>query len=296
MNIRELLQELNIPVAPESHRHATTGWVNIDCPYCSPGTNKCRLGIPKGNPWIGNCWACGRVRIDKILHNLGCGSLKKARAILGQVKGDRLLNDRFKATGKLEMPKGSGKLQSRHRKYLEKREFNPKEMEDLWDIQGVGISTEYQWRIVIPITLNGKIVSWTTRACDDKSKNKYMTAPPSREAIHHKDILYGLDHAHGDTVLVVEGPTDVWRIGPGAVCTFGTSWTESQMALLRNYRRRYILFDPETMAQRLASKLFHRLNNYNGETGLVSVSDWDGDIGDLRYQDVAALRKDIGLD
>jgi hypothetical protein len=43
-----------------------------------------------------------------------------------------------------------------------------------------------------------------------------------------KETLYNLDNAKDGTAIVVEGPIDVWRIGDGAVATFGVIYTQKQ--------------------------------------------------------------------
>ena len=56
------------------------------------------------------------------------------------------------------------------------------------------------------------------------------TCPGMRQS----QLLYGLDQANGlGFAVLVEGPTDAWRYGPGAVAAFGKSVSPAQLELLR---------------------------------------------------------------
>jgi DNA primase len=50
-------------------------------------------------------------------------------------------------------------------------------------------------------------------------------------------LLYGLPQALGTTgpVYLCEGPTDVWRVGPGAVAILGHDLSEHQKMLAMHY-------------------------------------------------------------
>ena len=50
-------------------------------------------------------------------------------------------------------------------------------------------------------------------------------------------LLYGLPEAAGlqDAVVVVEGPTDVWRLGPGAVALLGKDMSLRQQELVDRF-------------------------------------------------------------
>jgi hypothetical protein len=113
---------------------------------------------------------------------------------------------------------------------------------------------------------------------------------PDRVVLSPKDCLYNIDTV-GDTALVVEGASDVWRLGDGAVGTFGHKFTKTQVYLLRNCRRVFVLFDTEVEAQEDARRLAYDLS---GIVPDVHVFELDkGDPGDLSEDDVKALRSEI---
>ena len=52
-----------------------------------------------------------------------------------------------------------------------------------------------------------------------------------KSVVNYKDILYNMDRVQGEKVVVVEGITDVWRMGDGFVASFGTTLTSAQINL-----------------------------------------------------------------
>jgi DNA primase len=171
-----------------------------------------------------------------------------------------------KPRGKLVLPKGIIPLKTTHKNYLTNiRKFKVDELERLWEIKGMGIHASMPWRIFIPVFYLGTMVSYTTRTIRDDTERRYWSADPEHEAISHKELLYGEDYCR-NTVVVCEGPTDVWRIGPGAVCTFGTTFTGAQVEKISKYPRRVICFDDESESQRQANELCSALEVFSGET------------------------------
>ncbi len=75
-----------------------------------------------------------------------------------------------------------------------------------------------------------------------------------------------MDYIDKDKVIVVEGVTDVWRLGKGkAVATFGINFTQRQLNILvkRKFKKIGILFDNGQQAQEQADELKESLNCFN---------------------------------
>jgi hypothetical protein len=106
-----------------------------------------------------------------------------------------------------------------------------------------------------------------------------------------RSLLYGIHKATTNRVVVVEGPADVWRIGPGAVATLGISWKVPQACILRQFRYRYILFDPETKAQSKARELADWLAGFSGHTEIIDGLETDP--GAMPRKDIAIIRKTL---
>lgn len=289
MKFRELLQDYHISTAPEGHHHARQGWVQFDCPFCAGmGAHKYHMGYNIAFGYV-NCWRCGRHNItDTLVEVLGIEA-KAIHKLLKDVDLDKSLV-KVKHRGKLVVPLCVGRLERPHRRYLKRRGFDPKHLVKLWDIGGIGLrgmGHGLAWRLYIPITLYGEVVSFTTRSISDKVKKKYRAATEDEEALSSHELLYGADYCRG-TALVFEGPPDVWRVGPGAVCTFGTQWNLMQVLKLAAFPRRVICYDNEVVAQKRARDLANLLAHQPGETFLMTLSRKGRDIND---EELKKIRK-----
>lgn len=262
MEIRELLSHLGIPVAPDGHHHTTTGRVQIDCPHCSPGSGRWRMGLRENKSHWCTCWTCGPHKTAETLVMASNQSYKEVNALLGTLPFDLTFATR-PAGGKLARPGLVGELQRPHRNFIQGRSISASMTKRLWKVRGIGFAPHLAWSIYIPIFFNGEEVSWTTRGI--YGDGRYTSAKPEQEKISHKTLLYGEDYCV-NTVAVVEGPVDVWALGPGAVCTFGTAYTTEQLMRIAKYPRRVICFDNEPDAQRAARQLVTDLKGFDGET------------------------------
>lgn len=288
MNLQNLLEKSNIDVAPVGHHHAREGWIQFDCPHCGRGTHKFHMGYNLAGGYC-NCWRCGPHSIVNVLVMILDVSVREAFKLVKELpKTDTRFRDLPK-TGKYTEPKGVKPMMRCHRDYLRSRGYNPEEIEKLWNVQGIGMAAKLGYRLFIPIKLNDIPISWTTRAITDRATLRYISAKPKEEYINHKSILYGEDYARG-AVIVFEGPFDVWRIGPGAVCTLGTSFTREQILRLSRYPVRYVCFDSELAAQQRANKLCDLLSPFNGVTHLVEL-DTGKDMSEASSKEVKQVRK-----
>ena len=294
MEFTELLQTHNIPYARGGdHRHAREGWVQFDCPFCGVGTHKFHMGFSIDGGYV-NCWRCGHHSVHNTIRHLLQLSYTQSRVVMRQIKFyDRPFPEQIKtAGGTLKVPNGVGELKKVHRNYLRSRHFNPKEVFKLWELEGTtgfGVDPKYAWRIMIPIFYKGDQVSWTTRALGS-SRPRYLSASPDQEVLSHKELLYGEDYCR-HSVVVVEGPTDVWRIGPGAVATFGTNFSRAQVLKLSKYPHRIVCFDNNGPAQKAAKDLFDLLTPFPGSTFNVVLDSEDP--GSASKKEVRRLKKSL---
>jgi hypothetical protein len=282
MTITEVLRLYGIPVAPPDHHHRTRGREQTDCPWCdAPG--HFRLGIrPDGQC---ACWTCGGHGLAATLSRLTGRPPKEFVELLG---GLALPKYEPRPRGRYKPPPGVGPLTGAHLRYLKSRRFDPDEITGVWGVGGIGFQPHVRWRLFIPVHRRGQPVSWTTRSVSPCARVRYVSAKPEEESFPHKEWLYGLDKA-GNSVVVVEGPTDVWRVGPGAVATLGASVTRAQVRLIANVPVRTVCFDNEPEAQRRAKKLCDELSLFPGVTRRVEIDAEDA--GSAGPREVAALRR-----
>lgn len=288
MKFKDLLSEYSIPTGPASHYHVRQGWVNIDCPYCSPDSQGWYMGYSIGGNFL-NCWRCGNhplVNTVMMITGLPYNEVKK---ILNDLETEHF--EKKKPIGKLVIPTGVKELHSAHRYYLLKRGFNWNKIELIWKIQGIGIASRLSWRIWIPIHYHGEIVSWTTRSISHNLKiARYISAAENEEVMSHKKLLYGEDFAR-HAIIVNEGPLNAWRIGPGAVATFGSGYSIEQLERMSKYPTRAICFDNEPEAQRRARKLVNDLSVFPGDTYNVTLDAKDA--AEESNKNIQRLRKEI---
>ena len=264
MKLEDILQEFNIPYKTAGqHHHAREGWIQMDCPFCGRDSHKWHLGFSLEHKFF-NCWKCGPHPTIATLSAITGLPYYRAKSLLNKIIPSHTQKE--KRRGKLILPKGVGPLRHAHRKYLQERGFNWQEIERLWGVRGIGIAARLAWRLFIPIVYHGNVVSWTTRAiCDHPNTPRYISASKNEESIPHHELLYGEDYVR-NSVVVTEGVFDVWRIGPGAVCTFSTNYTTAQLLKISRYPVRVICYDNEPEAQKRAKRLANDLSVFPGDT------------------------------
>lgn len=258
VNIKELLDEYNVPYFTEG-KNTQRGWINVQCPFCDDHSNHGGFNIAEG---YYNCWQCGHHYIEDILTELLECSFSEAKRIMAEHETAAVLGENIRKTPKakhITFPPGTQEIKKYHWDYLIRRNFDPDEIIKHWHIKGTDHIGKYKFRIIIPIILNNRIVSYTSRDVTGKAELRYKACPIEEEVIHHKHIVYGADYVQNRKAIICEGPTDVWRIGPGAVCTFGTSFKQEQILFLCNLiDEAFILFDDA--AKKEAIKLANNLS------------------------------------
>lgn len=290
MGIRDFLAQQGVDIAPSGHGHTRPGWVQVDCPFCGPRTQKYHLGINEQGVYA-NCWKCGPHRLGDVLEALLHCELKEAIQYANKLKADRPVahTTRNQAKGKVTLPEDVHAMSTAHRRYLRQRGFNPREIERLWSVQGIRmLNARLRWRLFIPFVYRGETVSWITRAITDNVTNRYISASSEEEAINHKHLLYGMDYCR-NAISIHEGVTDAWRIGPGACATCGTSYTAEQIDLMVDFPLRIVCFDNEPEAQRRAWKLARQLSVYPGTTYNVVLD--SKDVGSGTKKEIRKIRK-----
>lgn len=274
MTLRDLLTTLGIEYKEHGESSLVTrGWIGVECPWCGRGTGRPGLGI-NVTSLRSKCWKCGSHSLLASLCEISSQPRERVAALLAAVDDAvGLLAGDETPTGRYKEPDGVGPLQTVHRNYLSRRGFDPDEVVETWAVKGIGRGGRYQWRLFLPVFVEQKPVSWTTRAVGNVEL-RYVSAPKTDESVHLKDTLFGEDKA-GNSVVVVEGPFDAMRIGPGAVATYGLSVTLKQRARLARYARRTICFDNDPEAQRVARRLADELSVFDGATYVAVLSGKD---------------------
>lgn len=285
MNFQEILDKHRVSYKTEG-QYTRAGWIQFQCCFCGGGAdpNKpyCGYSIQSGAV---HCWNCGKHRVIDTLIKLTGLNYREVKQIYD--RPTRYLDPKLKYGGKLVLPKIYGPLETPHRKYLEGRGYDVEKLVQLWHLKGIGLSTQFQWRILIPIEVYGETVSWTTRSISDNVPDRYISAKESQEVVHHKHVLYGEDYCQ-NACIVVEGPTDVWRVGPGAVGTFGTGFSMEQVWRIIRYPKRILCFD-NGVKQKKVNEFCRLLQAYPGKTYNVVLD--APDPGSASPKEIKKLRR-----
>jgi len=249
--------------------NVTPGWIGITCLWCSDGST--HLGIHLDSNVV-TCWKCGKhniVSLVRVLEN-NCG-YSKALAVMEKYQNINRIIQRDEENpnrpSKIELPKQFQKLNWPKipllvTRFLEFRGFDPETIIRGKELYFGGITGRMRYRLILPIYLRHRLVSFLGRDLAKKPVIPYLNLEEEKSVLPIKSTLYGYDDVPpGGNVVVVEGTLDQWKLGPGSVATYGTAWTMEQVALLRELKpnKIIVLFDSEEEAQDQAKKLLQAI-------------------------------------
>ena len=299
LDLISLCRDQGIPYLQGGHHHTTVGWIQLNCPFCGDGSEGWHLGWAVSSG-VMNCWRCGKHRETDWLRELYPASPNLVRDLLRKYRlTSPIISEKKQVkTRKRDAspPKGCGEMRKIHWEYLKLRGFNPEKLRKEWDLRGTSqFSGIWNWRIIAPIRdITGRIVAYTGRAISAENSPRWRTSKDSEIACDPKSLLYGIEKASPEKgIVIVEGPADVWRLGPGAVALLGIDWKIEQALLLRHFKRRYIMFDPEFAAQKRAKELANWLSAFPGETWIISETETDA--GDMSEKNAKKIMQELGL-
>ena len=300
MNFQKLFEDYKIDYSLKTNR----GWVNTKCIYC--GGSSYKLGFNPTEDYC-TCFACGLHNLKETLSKILSVPKKDINDVIEQYKTRTIilnkLNDK-KTTAVKNLVLPTDTFTPIERKYLKSRNFNPSYLHKKYNVVGGGIVGDWKYRIIIPVIINGKIVSWTGRSILEKSKldelkiPRYKNLEIKKSVINPKECLFNLDNSKNKTVVLTEGPFDVMRLGDDFICSFGTSLTQSQIKEIRlRYDKIFIMFDNEVEAQQKARNYGQMLSSVGVDVEIVDAySDFNkNDGGELNDEEVKLIRKELCL-
>lgn len=289
-------------------------YLDVPCPWCggSP-TSPTPLGFHRTAGTV-YCWRCAGHPLIPTIQRLLSLTYSQALAVREQYTySDGSQESEEIAFADKCSPPG-GPLTPRYRKYLESRGFDPDWIALEYGVLAAGPScrwygesrdwkgSDFSDRLIVPLKDRlGRVVAFQGRTIRKDDKCRWRFPPLERVAGHYKETLYGAHEALGDTVAVVEGIADQWRLGRGSVASFGTSLSGAQIRALGGFRRVVLLFDSEPEAQARARMYAREIASLGARVDVVDLELPLGpsgkalDLGDLGAGDVQALRRDLGL-
>jgi hypothetical protein len=298
MDIIRLYQDYSVDFLTEGHKHCREGWVNTPCPFCT-GNPGYHLGYNIDDNYY-MCWRCGWHPLTTTIATLLNVSEQQTKKILRQygILVPRLQKPPTTDIKKVEhtFPSGVGAMGIMHKIYLDNRKFDPEKLEKEWGLLGTGPVSKldninYRFRIIIPFIWEGQQVSFDSRDITGKHPSKYMACPKHREIIPHKEILYGRQDKWKETGILVEGPTDVWRLGTSSFAVSGIKYTNQQVReIFRVFKRVAVVFDDDPQAVVQANKIVAELKFRGVDAFRVDI---EGDPGGMPQDEADYLVKQL---
>lgn len=299
MNFVKLFNDYNV----EYNTRVNKGWTNVTCPFCDDKTFN--GGFNNAGDYY-HCWKCGGHNFKQALARTVNIPFNEIDTLIEQYAGRNsvlnTLNKKQAKATKLTLPTDT--FTPAERKYLKERNFSPKLLHEKYKIVGGGITGSWKYRIIIPLVLNGKIVSWTARTILSKQQQQKLKIPRyknlsiEQSVVDPKSILYNLDYCEDKIAVLTEGAFDVIRMGDGFFCSFGTELTQSQISMIKQrFEKVFIMFDNEKEAQEKARKFGLQIAGLGVAVEIVDAySDFNKkDGGELNEQEVKIIRKELGL-
>lgn len=299
MNFVKLFNDYNV----EYDTRVNKGWTNVTCPFCDDKTFN--GGFNNAGDYY-HCWKCGGHNFKQALARTVNIPFNEVDILIEQYAGRNsvlnTLNKKQAKATKLTLPTDT--FTPAERKYLKERNFSPKLLHEKYKIVGGGITGSWKYRIIIPLVLNGKIVSWTARTILSKQQQQKLKIPRyknlsiKQSVVDPKSILYNLDHCEDKIAVLTEGAFDVIRMGDGFFCSFGTELTQSQISMIKQrFEKVFIMFDNEEEAQAKARKFGLQIASIGVEVELVDCyGDFNkNDAGELNEKEVQIIRHELGL-
>ena len=202
--------------------------LRVSCPYCNDTRKRLfinhRWGVKdeygRQNLWLAHCWneeCLSSYLRQKRLYELVFTNERPPR--LDQLLRGRIVDWRNIPAAPPGPVVPLSELAARDTshpavQYLRQRRFDPDYLSERYQV-GFCLESVYalaENRIYIPITMDGKLRGW------QGDPPKYWSMPNMRR----RELAYNWDSAvlH-NTIVIVEGPADVWRTGPQALGCIG---------------------------------------------------------------------------
>jgi DNA primase len=290
IDIRECLESLDISYTNPGSKNTSQNSISIECPWCEDGSY--HLGISLNEKYW-SCWKCANKGgiIQLIMKLKGWDYNDAVEHLHKYMTSDTLFDtddehERNTSVSEVKLA-GVNKLLKPHHNYLESRGFNPYHIFQKYKVNCVGPIGKYNNSIIVPFFKNGRIVTFAAADITRQAENKYTYLNREKSISPIGSTLYNVDNAI-DTIIVVEGITDVWRLGDGAVAIGRKKFTSWQVKRLLKFKRIFIMLDADAtdMAEQLASNL-----GMFSDVTLLELN--SGDPADLSDDEVKEIKKDI---
>jgi len=244
-------------------KNVSEGSVNVNCPFCDDPSNHCGF-FPETQ--VFSCWRCqsrgpafvllasllnisyevAENMLDIETSTFKVETLEQLESIFDEDTSPR---ERERPAISTVLPEYTQSITNLKEPWplLERWKTRRKVSQETllhWDC-GICKVGECMNRLIIPVySETHELVSYQAADLTGTAELKYNTSKG-----YINDYLYGYNLIpQNDVIYICEGVLDQWRIGLGAVCSFGTSLTEKQKHLILQKNPNKIVFcwDAET--------------------------------------------------
>ena len=281
-----------------SGKNVSPGWITFRCFYCDDNSNHLGIKIATGDTY---CWKCGKHNFHKTIMRLTKCTFQEASSIKFTKKHKtpkKTINYDEITKNIITLPEGITEIwPASFLKYLKKRKFKPKKIIRKYQLKATYPLGKYKFRIVIPIIMNRKIKSFICRDITGRREPKYLMPEQFETIKTPKQCIYNYDSVqNGGNCILVEGPTDVWRMGKGAISFFGvTSSTEQLVHFKRkNINKLFIMMDNDAPGKTSAKKISNFLSPLAKSTEIITMTSHP-DPGSLLQEEAEIIKKELGF-
>ncbi len=292
LDIQKLLGSINVPFWT-SGKNISDGWIAISCPFCGDSSNHCGI-----NSYAFSCWKCGsKGNIKKLLAKLRGGSWNEALVLFDKYNDSLYVDSyvkKYSTVSEVAWPDHcTVELPEVHRNYIKSRGFNPTIIQELYDVRAVYQLGEWKYRLIIPIYMQGVLVSFVGRDITGKAGIRYKNLQKEKSIIPVKNATYNIDSIY-EIAIICEGIFDSWRFGIYGVAVMGLQLTAMQInTIAKRLKRAIIIFDNERIARSRAMALGEALAMQGIVVDLVDIDEKDP--GAMSQRKADELKKLLNL-
>jgi len=289
LNIQLLLGDIGVPYW-ESGKNVSEGWCSVSCIKCGDRSNHGAFS-PDGHAY--SCFRCGKHSVKSIIAEYT--SWTEAGILINEYSSALSFHKgiEHERSALVEWPPPCAvPMPSLHAEYLHDRGYDPKQLRDLYGIESCYQIGDFKYRVVIPVYLNGRVVTYIGRDVTDKQTLPYKNLSERKSILPAKECVYNIDNIY-ETAIICEGVFDAWRFGAHGVATFGLQFTSAQTnALTKRLKRAFIVFDADTQAQAKGRELGGILAFQGVEVEIVQVPEYK-DPGELPQTLANEIKKEL---
>lgn len=271
-------------------------WIGIEtCLFCNSGGNHFGINIKNGSF---NCWICSsKGDFIKLIRETDKLSFKKAKEVAKKYGYESTFEREGEPKQKIEniLPKeASDNFMKLHLSWLESRNFNPHYLIKKYKLKATGPTGKYRHKIIAPAIIDRQIVNFVAADVTGKAKSKYLFPANAEVNLTIGQCLYNYDSLkEGGEAILVEGITDVWRLGDKSVAMLHKRITKEQLNLLARKELERVTIVPDEGAEDAGEYNAEQISGIIDNVEVISLP--AGDPGDLTVDEVADLREFIGI-